>query len=425
MFRKRSIPLAAAFGLMILCLTVVSTAMGASTEKVPYNFCRVQLCPDGANPWASLISDAAGNLYGTTLYGGNSNCSHGCGVVFELTRANGKWEQKVLRHFENDGKDGYYPFAGLIFDNAGNLYGTTQEGGVDGAGTVFEVMPEKDGKWKEKILHSFLSTGDGVYPDAALVFGADGKLYGTTYQGGAYGYGTVFRLKPGANGHWSEKVLHNFDFNGKDGTGPLAGLIFDRSGNLYGTTQTGGSTNNGTVFEMTPAKNGSWGEKVLYNFTGGLDGGLPNAGLVFDVTGNLYSTTVAAGYPHCYRGGGCGTVFQLTPAARGKWTLATLFSFEGTDGAFPYSGLIFDAAGNLYGTTNDGGAYSACNLGCGSVFKLAPGHWSESLLHSFDDNGMDGFAPYSGLIMDATGNLYGTTYDGGANGYGTVFEVVP
>jgi uncharacterized repeat protein (TIGR03803 family) len=426
---KSRIVLVASFGLLFGLATIATPASAASKEKVLYNFCARQLCPDGASPWAGLVSDAAGNLYGTTLYGGDSNCTHGCGAAFELTPVNGKWKQKVLHHFESDGKDGNYPVASLIIDKAGNLYGTTQQGGADGAGTVFELMPEKDGKWKEKILHSFLSTGDGVFPDAALVFGADGKLYGTTYQGGLQGYGTVFNLTPIANGRWTEKVLHNFDFNGTDGTGPLAGLIFDSSGNLYGTTQTGGSTNNGTVFEMTPAKNGSWAEKVLYNFTGGLDGCLPDAGLVFDAAGNLYSTSVAAGYPYCYRGGGCGTVFELTPGTKGQWTLSTLFDFEGSDGAFPYSGLVFDAAGNLYGTTNGGGAYiSVCNLGCGTVFRLTPGAggtWTESALHSFDDNGVDGYLPYGGLVRDAAGNLYGTTYDGGAQNYGAVVEITP
>jgi uncharacterized repeat protein (TIGR03803 family) len=382
---------------------------------------------------ASLTSDAAGNLYGTAYYGGNSNCIRGCGTVFELTEANGKWKQKVLHHFENNGKDGYYPVASLIFDAAGNLYGTTSQGGAYQVGTIFELMPENDGKWNEKILHSFVSTSaDGWIPDAALAFDAAGNLFGTTNFGGAYqDYGTVFKLTPGANGHWSEKVLHSFDFNGTDGYNPLAGLVLDSSGNLYGTTDTGGTTTNGAVFEMTPRKNGSWTEKVLYNFTGGSDGALSDAGLVLDAAGSLYSTTLAGGDPHCYEGGGCGTVFKLSPVAKGNWRFTTIHMFEEKDGAFPGGGLIFDGAGNLYGVTNQGGAYKSggCeNLGCGTVFKLAPGaggKWTERVLHSFDDNAVDGWGPDGGLIMDAAGNLYGTTYSGGAYGYGAVFEITP
>jgi len=428
--KSRTLFIAALLGLT----TIAAPSFAAGKEKVIYSFCPAQLCPDGANPMASLISDPAGNLYGTAYYGGNSNCIRGCGTVFELTRADGKWKQKVLHHFENNGKDGYYPAASLIFDAAGNLYGTTSQGGAYQVGTVFELVPDKDGKWNEKILHSFISTSaDGWEPEAPVVFDAAGNLYGTTNFGGAYqDYGTVFKLTPGANGHWTEKVLHNFDFNGTDGYNPLAGLVLDSSGNLYGTTDTGGTTTNGAVFEVTPGKDGSWTEKVLYNFTGGSDGSLSNSGLVRDSAGSLYSTTVAGGDPHCTYGGGCGTVFKLTPDAKGKWTFTTIHMFQEKDGAFPGGGLIFDGDGNLYGVTNQGGAYKSggCeNLGCGTVFKLTPavsdGKWTEKVLHSFNDNGVDGWEPDGGLIIDAAGNLYGTTYSGGAYGYGAVFEITP
>ena len=410
--------------------SIAAPTFAASKEKVLYSFCPAQLCPDGQTLWP-VVLDAAGNLYGSAYYGGNSNCIRGCGTVFELTRADGKWKQKVLHHFENDGRDGYYPAASLIFDAAGNLYGTTSQGGADQAGTVFELVPEKNGKWKEKILHSFVSSPmDGSEPDAALVLDASGNLYGTTQFGGAYGdyYGVVFTLNPGANGLWSEKLLHSFDFNGTDGYNPLAGLLFDSSGNLYGTTESGGTTTNGTVFEMTPGKNGSWTEKVLYNFMGVSDGSLSNAGLVRDSAGSLYSTTVAGGDPHCTYGGGCGTVFKLTPDAKGKWTFTTIHMFQGKDGAFPGGGVIFDGTGNLYGVTTWGGA-GGCQSGCGTVFKLTPavsgGKWTEKVLHSFNDNGVDGWEPDGGLIIDAAGNLYGTTYSGGAYGYGAVFAITP
>jgi uncharacterized repeat protein (TIGR03803 family) len=428
MSRKKSVVFIVASGLLVLWLTVVSSAFAASKEKVLYSFCAQQLCPDGSNPVSSLIFDRAGNLYGTASYGGNSNCTHGCGTVFELMKVKGKWKQKVLHHFENNGSDGYYPGAGLIFDSAGNLYGTTIEGGA--VGTVFELMPQKNGRWKEKVLQSF-DFADGSGPEAAVVFGADGNLYGTTIEGGAshcddIGCGTLFELKPQSHGTWSEKVLHNFG-SGNDGVGPRAPLIFDAGGNLYSTTVIGGPGSDGTVFEITRAKKGAWKEKVLYGFTGGSDGGLSEGGVVFDPAGSLYGTTLVGGNTQC---GGCGTVFKLTPGAKGKWTLTTLHSFDTTDGAFPGVGVIVDAAGNLYGATEGGGAYnSACNYpGCGTVFELTKGSggtWTETVLHSFNSNGVDGYQPYGGLIRDAAGNLYGTTYSGGAYGYGTVFEVTP
>ena len=335
-----------------------------------------------------------------------------------------KWKQKVLHHFENNGQDGYYPAANLIFDAAGNLYGTTAQGGTSQAGTVFELMPAKGGKWKEKILHSFeANSSDGSEPLAPVVFDTTGSLYGTNFYEGAYGDGTVFKLTPGKDGHWTEKVLHNFDFNGKDGFNSRAGLVFDNSGNLYGTTVLGGTGGNGTVFEETRGKNGSWTEKVLYSFTGGADGSLAVAGLTIDKTGNLYGTTLAGG------ASGYGDVFTLAPGKNGRWTFTTILSFDQADGESPDGVLIIDSAGNLYGATSGGGAYNSCAYpGCGTVFKLTPGSggtWTETVLHSFNSNGLDGYNPEAGLIMDAAGNLYGTTNAGGAYGYGTVFEVTP
>jgi len=416
MSRKKSTLFILASGLFILCLTVVTPALAATKETVLYNFCKAQLCPDGSNPVSSLVFDAAGNLYGTAIYGGNSNCVHGCGTVFELARVNGKWAYKVLHHFENNGKDGYYPAANLIFDTAGNLYGTTAHGGTSQAGTVFELMPAQGGRWKEKILHSFEgNSSDGSEPLASVVFDTTGSLYGTTFYEGAYGDGTLFKLAPGNNGNWTEKVLHNFDFNGQDGFSSRSAVVFDNSGNLYGVTVLGGTGGNGIVFEETRGKNGSWTENVLHDFTGGTDGGLANAPLVFDSSGSLYSTTLAGG------SNGAGNVFEMTRDANGKWALTTLYSFENVDGVFPESGVIFDTTGNLYGTTYEGGAYNSS----GTVFKLTPGGggtWTETVVHSFG-NGRDGSNPEAGLIMDPSGNLYGTTNTGGTYGYGTVFEV--
>src|ERR1039458_2304305 len=261
-------------------------------------------------------------------------------------------QETVLHSFHNNGTDGFGPYyAGLIFDAAGNLYGTTLYGGSYGGapgtgGTVFELTPAAGGGWTEKVLYSFgnVADADGANPFAGLVFDAAGNLYGTTYAGGTYRNGTVFELTPAAGGGWTEKVLHNFNNNGTDGATPLAGLILDAVGNLYGTTQVGGTYNYGTVFELTPVAGGGWTEKVLHTFNG-TDGFEPSAGLIFDAAGNLYGTA--------------GVVFELTPVAGGGWTEQVL-----NNGAGP-GGLIFDAAGNLYGTTLEGGTY-----GLGTVFEL-------------------------------------------------------
>jgi uncharacterized repeat protein (TIGR03803 family) len=374
-----------------------------------------------------VIFDAAGNLYGTTSTGG----AYGSGTVFELTpTAGGTWSEKVLYSFKNDGTDGINPKAGVIFDAAGNLYGTTSHGSPSHQGTVFELTPAVGGTWTEKVLHSFINDGmDGGIPEAGpLIFDAAGNLYGTTFTGGAYGSGTVFELTPAAGGTWTEKVLYSFNpFNGADGAAPYDGLIFDAAGNLYGTTEVGGTGgcggySCGTVFELTPAAGGTWTEKVLYRFQGGADGAYPyDAGVIFDAAGNLYGTTYAGGTS------GAGTVFELTRAAGGTWTEKVLYRFQGgADGAVPVGGLIFDATGNLYGTACQGGAGGCGGYGCGSVFELTPaagGTWTENVLHSFSDT-PDGAGPEGGLVLDSAGNLYGTTDGGGPSGFGTVFEFI-
>jgi uncharacterized repeat protein (TIGR03803 family) len=309
---------------------------------------------------------------------------------------------KVLHRFH--GANGTNPYAGLILDAAGNLYGTTYYGGASGDGTVFKLAPNQDGSWTESVLHSF-NRSDGWSPQAGLIFDAAGNLYGTTVVGGASSDGTVFKLAPNQDGSWTESVLHSF--NGSDGWVPYAGLIFDAAGNLYGTTVEGGDTNVGTVFKLAPNQDGSWTESVLHSFHGS-DGAYPYAGLIFDAAGNLYGTTVEGDT-------NVGTVFKLAPNQDGSWTESVLHSFNGRNGQYPYAGLIFDAAGNLYGTTYGGGASAD-----GTVFELAPnqdGSWTESMLHSF--HGSDGERPRAGLIFDAAGNLYGTTAGGGgASGYG-------
>jgi len=402
----------------------VASAWAATLEKVLHNF--NSNGTDGANPYAGLIFDAAGNLYGTTYLGGTGSClfsGSGCGTVFELSpNGTGGWTEQVLHTFNHNGTDGIEPSAGLIFDGAGNLYGTTNGGGTQGVGTVFELSPNGHGGWTETVLYNFSGYPDGAYPYAGLIFDAVGNLYGTTEYGGTYskcygGCGTVFVLTPAAGGGWTETVLLSFNDHG--GAYPAASLILDASGNLYGTTYEGGAFGVGTAFELTPQTGGGWKEKVLHDFNNnGKDGYYPEAGLIFDATGNLYGTTYGGGADNV------GAVFRLTRKASGGWAEKILHDFNdnGKDGAYPAAGLIVDASGNLYGTTY-GGAF-----GLGTAFELTPkagGGWTEKILHRFNDNGKDGNHPQASLVFDASGNLYGTTYDGGVYGDGTVFEITP
>ena len=229
---------------------------------------------DGANPQAGVVLDAAGNLYGTTYDGG----IHNLGTVFELTpNADGGWTEFVLHSFGN-GADGQNPTGSLIWDAAGNLYGTTVNGGIHSAGTLFELTPRVGGGWSEKLLHSFGLGTHGQHPYAGVTFDAAGNIYGTTYDGGIHNLGTVFELMPNADGGWSEFVLRNFG-NGADGENPTASLIWDAAGNLYSTTVNGGIHNLGTLFELLPRVGGGWSEKVLHSFGLGTDGQHPYAGV--------------------------------------------------------------------------------------------------------------------------------------------------
>ena len=310
-------------------------------------------------------------------------------------------EEKLLYSFGTVRTDGAYPQAGLILDKAGNLYGTTSGGGAYNEGTVFELMRRAGGHWTERILHSFKGGADGSHPSANLIFDTSGNLYGTTYQGGADSSGTVFELIPKASGGWTEKVLHSFG-QGKDGASPYASLIIDAAGNLYGTAFHGGADGFGTVFELTPKAAGKWAEKVLHSFNG-KDGKYPSASLIFDASGNLYGPTEES-------------IFELMPKTGGGWTEKVLHNSGST------GDLIFDGAGKLYGTTYLGGPHDE-----GTVFELtreADGKWKYLVVYSFL-GGVDGANPFAGLAIDASGNMYGTTYEGGGDLQGTVFEFTP
>lgn len=398
--------------LAIFSVALFVTSAWAAHETVLHSFGRGT---DGVQPVGGVIFDTAGNLYGTTTGGG----IHGYGTVFELTpRESGGWSEEVLHSF--NGADGSVPGAGLTLDSLGNLYSTTLLGGIHfGVGAVFEMSPRDGGDWTEKVIHSFNDNGtDGYLVYAGLIQDAAGNLYGTTYDGGIHGFGTVFELSPRMGGGWTEKVLHSFQRYGTDGANPEANLILDPNGNLYGTTYEGGIHDFGTVFELTPRGDGDWTEKVLRSFSRyGGHGNTPTAGLILDAAGNLYGTSLTGGI-HLY-----GTVFELIPGEDGTWTDKVLHSFgHSDDGAFPSANLIFDAAGNLYGTTENGGTANG-----GTVFELernAEGGWTEKVLHNFG-YGTDGRSPTAGLIFDAAGNLYGTTESGGIHGAGTVFEITP
>jgi uncharacterized repeat protein (TIGR03803 family) len=364
---------------------------------------------DGSDPFAPLVADGDGNLFGTTTYGGGSGCGgSGCGTVFMLAK-NGA--ETVLHVFAGSPNDGGWPQAAVIRDKTGNLFGTTIIGGLIetscqlGCGTVFKIAPGGN----ETVLHAFTGGSDGQLPDAPVIADRKGNLTSTAFWGdnsGCDGGGTcgnIFKLA--TNG--TESQL--YDFTNAGGANPAAGLIADKAGNLYGTAFDGGSAGYGAVFMLAP--NGV--ETVLHSFTGSPgDGAVPEAGLIRDGAGNLYGTTGSGGQSGC--SGGCGVVFKI--AADGAETVLHAFT-GGSDGGAPqFAGVIMDASGNLYGTTQQGGAH-----GNGVVFKLAP-NGKETVLHAFT-GGSDGAQPFAGLIADRKGYLYGTTWSGGANGVGIIFKL--
>jgi uncharacterized repeat protein (TIGR03803 family) len=376
---------------------VSSAVAGDYGFKVLYNFADAG---DGGFPMAGVIKDGAGNLYGTTFYYNGASTP---GTVFKLAPDG---TETVLYHFA-DGNDGGYPNASLSQDEAGNLYGTTPLGGAGGDGVVFMLAPNGT----QTVIHSFTGGNDGGVPRAGVMREKKGNLYGTAAGGCC---GLVYRLSRDGR----DKVLYNF-LGGTDGDGPGASdrLIRDTAGNLYGTTVGGGAYGEGVVFKL--AQDGT--ESVLHSFAGGSDGSIPVAGVIEDRAGNLYGTTYMGGGKGC--SAGCGTVFKLAPDG----TETVLYSFcsqtNCSDGGFPETGLVQDRAGNLYGTTLEGGAAGCGAVGCGTVFRLTP-DGVETVLHAFT-GGADGNSP-NGLIQDTAkekGDLYGTAQYGGASGAGTVFKV--
>ena len=396
----------------MFALTVVLTQPAqAQTFKVIHTFTGGG---DGANPYAGLTMDQAGNLYGTASLGGGS----GNGTVFRVSKKGSGWVFTPLYSFQGP-PDGANPEARVVFGPDGILYGTTSfGGGCGGCGTVFTLKPYPTActtalcGWQETVLYSFKGGSDGMNPTLGdLIFDKAGNLYGTTSGGGAYGHGTVFELVP-SQGGWTERVLYSFT-GGSDGSQPFGGPIFDNAGNLYGTTIRGGTYGWGTVYELTPSGSG-WTVNVLYTFQGKNDGSYPFGGLVFDQSGNLYGDNWYAGQ---YVGG---TVFKLAPS-NGSWTYSVVYSLSGSGNRGPAASLVMGGAGNLYGTTLNDGPY-----GSGNVFRLTPsgGGWTYTPLYDFT-GGNDGGEPICNVTFDANGNLYGTTYYGGAHGYGVIWEITP
>lgn len=385
----------------------------AATLRVLYRF------PGGSGgetPFGRLALDADGNLYGTTVFGGGNPCSHGaCGIVFKIAHHG---PESIVYAFKGQ-RDGGTPYSGVIVDKAGNLYGTTSEGGSKncsgyGCGTVYRISPGG----RESVLYAFQGGADGATPGGDLIEDEAGNLYGTTILGGTsgrcgnLGCGTVFKLSPDG-----EKTTL-YSLPGGDSSYPHGTLLRDGSGNLYGTAA-GAPT--GTVFKVSPDGEGV----TLHTFGGAGDGASPHAGLVSDQTGALFGTTAAGGLLTRCRGEGCGTVFRLDPD--GAETI--LHAFRGTkDGSNAVGGVVMDKAGNLYGATSSGTSAFNCHRGiCGTIYKVAP-DGTHTVLYTFKGR-EDGSDPIDTLIFDKNQkHLYGTASSGGGCHdfvckKGTVFEL--
>jgi uncharacterized repeat protein (TIGR03803 family) len=407
----------ATFAISLLCMlaAIPSLPVQAQTLTVLHAFTGGV---DGSSP-VGLTIDGAGNLYGTTSSGGLAGCEEtGCGIVFKLSRAGSGWTLSPLYTFTG-GNDGALPLARVILGRNGTLYGTTALGGANNTGVVFNLHPPAHvmgrifNPWTETVLYHFGGVADGNYPGGDLLFDAAGNIYGTTQSGGfecedTVYCGTVYELTPHGNS-WSESIL--YEFTSELVAIPLAGVTFDQAGNLYGTTY----NNTGAVYELMHSGSG-WTEDTLHVFGDQGDGSVPMTGLIFDPSGHFYGTTQGGGT------NGAGTVFEFTPSG-GSWTETIIYDLTG--GGAP-GNLARDASGNLYGPACGGGIH-----GKGSIFKLTPsgGGWTETDLYDFT-GGTDGWCPVGNVTFDAQGNLYGVTSEGGGSGCfgsgcGVVWKLTP
>ncbi len=388
-------------GKRVLAFAFVLGLGAVTTPGAPaQTFSAIYSFGGGSDPTAGLIIDEAGSLYGTTEYGPGVFKYNGHGLT-------------VLHTFTG-GSDGAYPEASLVMDAAGNLYGTTTAGGASNAGTVFEVTAQGE----ESVLYSFTGDPDGAVPESDLVMDSAGNLYGTTTAGGSSGNGTVFELSvpKTKGGNWTETVLYSFG-QGTDGAIPVAGVTFDTKGKLYGTTSAGGLYGYGTVFRLGPSKSG-WKESILYNFQEESDGGVPYAGVIFDSKGRLYGAATDGG-----SGGenGGGTIFTMEPSSSG-WKFTVIYQLAGWGPSGSWRNLLLDANGSIYATTHCDGVD-----GSGTVFRLKPsgdGTWTFDLLYSFT-GGTDGLFSIGNLVLDKQGDLFGTTQLGGEYSGGVIYKVKP
>jgi uncharacterized repeat protein (TIGR03803 family) len=402
---NRYLAAASAFAAGLLAVAVPQ-AMAATTSPELYSFAGGA---DGYSPHGPVIFGYAGDLYGTTQYGG----AHDDGTVFQLVpSSSGSWTKHTLYSFAA-GADGTLPDAGLTRDARGDLFGTVYQGGAGGHGAVFELVRGVGNTWTKRNLYSFSGGNDGGLPTAGLTRGPGGVLYGTTSGGGADGQGVVFELTPGTSG-WTETVLHSFTWpSGGDGAAPSANLTLGSGGNLFGTTVSGGAYDMGIAFELSPGPSG-WTETILHTFTGGKDGGEPMSDLRFDGA-TLIGTTTSGG-------SGNGVVYRLRPpgTSNPNWSERVLFTFAGgASGGQPFAGVVLGKNGAIYGTTSTG-VYGAG----GVVYKLSmvAGVWTENVLYTYENAGN---GSYADITRDAEGNLYSTTPYGGSYKQGDVVEVAP
>jgi len=382
---------------------------------------------NGGRPRGGLAVGRYGSLFGTTSRGGRPGCPAergSCGTVYIMSNTDSGYIEFPLYRFctEPGCADGALPYADVTFDKRWAVYGTTYEGGANNSGVVFKLTPRKDGSYKESVLYSFcpqVGCADGSNPRSTLTLEASGAIYGTTLYGGSKNGGVVFKLTPSSSGY-TESVLH--EFTGADGLYPEAGVVADAGGALYGTTASGGGsgcdTGCGVVFKLTP--NGSqYTETVLHEFAGDDDGTDPYAGLLLDKHGNLFGVTAEGGGTGC-NGEGCGVVFEMKHAGT-AYSESVLHAFGGTDGSAPDAALVFGKHGELYGTTSSGGLYSK-----GTVFAMQPARSSYEFrsLYSFCKlkKCADGETPLGGVVPYYK-TIYGTTWQGGEKGDGTVYAL--
>jgi hypothetical protein len=405
----------------------VTPVAHAQTETTIYNF-GAKGAPN--SPDSGIVLGKSGTLYGVTAFGGT-----GHGVVYSLKLVAGGWQETALYTFTG-GSDGGTPYTAPLLDANGNIYGTAQSGGTSGVGLVYELSPNSGGTWQETVLYSFTGLADGGYPSGNLVFDQAGNLYGSNSGDGNQrteacqntgGCGVIFKLSPESGGKWGFHLLHTFS-GGRDGVGS-AWLTFDPAGNLFGAAAGAWEgfelpSAPGLVFRLTPTASGPWKDSVVYAFRGAADGGLPSA-VIFGPDGSMYGTGADGGLVNNCQSGygpmGCGVVFKISPTADGGWKETAIYAFTGgSDGNDPVGALVFDN-GKLYGATLLGGSF-----GYGVIFELAPSsggeEWNESVAYTFDTQGS---LPTGTLAVDAKGNLFGTARDGGANLGGVAFELAP